>query len=84
MDKSKSNELQDDNTTAFVMDASKFVAAFGSVVSQSAPHLYLSALPFAPERSKLDIPARISKTTPHGDWETDNMASHSNYLGRAH
>jgi hypothetical protein len=26
---------------------------FGSVISQRAPHLYLSALPFAPERSKV-------------------------------
>src|SRR5882724_2302333 len=33
------------------MDASRFVAAFNPVISQSAPHIYLSALPFAPAAS---------------------------------
>ncbi|KAF9056016.1 WD40-repeat-containing domain protein [Panaeolus papilionaceus] len=37
----------------FLKDALKFVAAFGGVISQSAPHIYISALPFAPKRSKV-------------------------------
>jgi WD40 repeat protein len=32
-------------------DAQKFVRVFGSIISQSTPHIYVSALPFAPERS---------------------------------
>ncbi|PPQ99530.1 hypothetical protein CVT24_005320 [Panaeolus cyanescens] len=39
--------------TAFLKDTLKFLAAFGGVISQSAPHIYLSALPFAPARSKV-------------------------------
>jgi WD40 repeat protein len=35
------------------VDAIRFVAAFTVVISQSAPHLYLSAVPFAPEQSKV-------------------------------
>jgi WD40 repeat protein len=32
-------------------DAGKFINVFGSMISQSAPHIYLSALPFAPKES---------------------------------
>ncbi|KIM29936.1 hypothetical protein M408DRAFT_22388 [Serendipita vermifera MAFF 305830] len=32
------------------MDMQKFVAVFASVIAQSVPHIYLSALPFAPRR----------------------------------
>ncbi|KIM20496.1 hypothetical protein M408DRAFT_81933 [Serendipita vermifera MAFF 305830] len=32
-------------------DMQKFVATFGSIISQSVPHVYLSALPFAPRKS---------------------------------
>ena len=50
--------------------------AFASVISQSAPHLYLSALPFASESCKLsEIPLRISKTTLGENPETHDMAS---------
>ncbi|KIM27879.1 hypothetical protein M408DRAFT_160511, partial [Serendipita vermifera MAFF 305830] len=31
----------------------RFVTTFASVIAQSAPHIYLSALPFAPQRSAL-------------------------------
>src|ERR1700722_19664095 len=37
--------------TRFAADARKFVSAYARVISQSAPHIYLSALPFAPEQS---------------------------------
>src|ERR1700689_383106 len=33
------------------VDMQKFVSAFASVISQSAPHTYLSALTFAPRNS---------------------------------
>lgn len=36
---------QDDSLAT---DMQKFVAAFASVISQSTPHIYISALPFAP------------------------------------
>ena len=35
------------------MDALKYVASFWSVISESAPHIYISTLPFAPEPSKV-------------------------------
>ncbi len=34
-------------------DALRFIAAFGYAISQSTPHLYLSALPFSPEQSQI-------------------------------
>jgi len=33
------------------MDASRFVTAFKPVISQSTPHIYLSAIPFSPTTS---------------------------------
>ncbi|KAJ6548688.1 hypothetical protein B0H19DRAFT_1299610, partial [Mycena capillaripes] len=35
----------------FLKDALKFISGFGSVMMQSAPHIYISALAFAPEKS---------------------------------
>ncbi|TDL24683.1 WD40 repeat-like protein, partial [Rickenella mellea] len=37
----------------FVKDAIKFVSVFGHAIAQSASHIYLSALPFAPKISVL-------------------------------
>src|SRR6202021_4149041 len=39
------------NTSAFVRDACRFISTFCGLISQSYPHIYLSALPFAPEKS---------------------------------
>ncbi|KAJ7121447.1 WD40-repeat-containing domain protein [Mycena epipterygia] len=44
---------RDKDLKDFLADAIKFVAAFGPVITQSAPHIYLSALPFAPRSSKM-------------------------------
>ena len=41
----------DNDLTLFIHDALHFIAAFIIPISQSAPHVYLSALPFAPEQS---------------------------------
>src|SRR5438876_253954 len=41
----------DVDTALFAADASRFVAAFMAPISHSAPHTYLSALPFAPAQS---------------------------------
>jgi WD40 repeat protein len=38
---------------ALLTDASKFVAAFEYPISESAPHIYVSALPFTPLESKI-------------------------------
>jgi len=35
----------------FIYDAVRFISAFLVPISQSGPHIYLSALPFTPERS---------------------------------
>jgi WD40 repeat protein len=43
-----SSQTHNDQLAALAADARKFVNAFGSPISQSAPHIYLSALPFAP------------------------------------
>src|SRR6266550_8353690 len=40
-----------DNIASFASDAMRFVSVFGPPISQSAPHIYLSALPFAPKDS---------------------------------
>ena len=41
----------DNELTLFIRDAFRFISAFIIPISQSAPHVYLSALPFAPEES---------------------------------
>ena len=41
----------DDELTSFIRDALRFISAFFVPISESAPHIYLSALPFSPECS---------------------------------
>jgi len=41
----------DDDLTLFIRDALRFISAFMVPISQRAAHVYLSALPFAPEES---------------------------------
>ncbi|KAJ7059594.1 WD40-repeat-containing domain protein [Mycena amicta] len=36
-----------------VHDTLRFISSFGTLIAQSAPHLYISALPFAPQQSLL-------------------------------
>ena len=43
----------DSSLAAFAADASRFVTTFQRPISQSVPHIYLSALPFAPVNSKI-------------------------------
>ncbi|KIO06363.1 hypothetical protein M404DRAFT_479931 [Pisolithus tinctorius Marx 270] len=50
------------HTFAVVIDALKFIRMFGGVISESTPHLYLSALPFSPTSSLL--PTRFSSMFP--------------------
>ncbi|KIM32666.1 hypothetical protein M408DRAFT_184821 [Serendipita vermifera MAFF 305830] len=40
-------------------DMQKFVATFGSIISQSIPHIYISALPFAPRKSAVSRQYRV-------------------------
>src|SRR6266702_4066024 len=47
---------------SFVNDASVFVRYFGMAMAKSAPHIYLSALPFAPTRSL--VSANYSSSFP--------------------
>src|SRR5436190_483759 len=46
-------QAHDKNIAEFADDARKFIAMFGVPIIQSAPHIYLSALPFAPSGSKV-------------------------------
>ncbi|KAF5347992.1 hypothetical protein D9756_010129 [Leucocoprinus leucothites] len=64
------SKAEDDETfEAFIVDALRFIAAFGYAISQSTPHLYISALPFAPRQSKVaqrflpSFPRTIQVTT---------------------
>jgi len=41
----------DNELTSFIRDALRFISAFMVPISESAPHIYLSALPFSPEHS---------------------------------
>ncbi|KAJ7144098.1 WD40-repeat-containing domain protein [Mycena epipterygia] len=43
----------DEDLTDFVADAVKFVSAFAPLIAQSATHIYLSAVPFAPQKSRI-------------------------------
>ncbi|KAF8965708.1 hypothetical protein BDZ97DRAFT_1810653 [Flammula alnicola] len=44
-----------DDILAIAADARRFVRQFGGPISLSTPHLYLSAVPFSPERSILSM-----------------------------
>ncbi|KAI0296962.1 WD40-repeat-containing domain protein [Multifurca ochricompacta] len=44
-------ETTDKDLSLFAADASRFALTFADVISESAPHIYLSALPFAPPSS---------------------------------
>ncbi|KAJ7688866.1 WD40-repeat-containing domain protein [Mycena rosella] len=44
---------QHEDLEDFIADISRFIDVFAPAISQSAPHIYLSALPFAPRRSKI-------------------------------
>ena len=43
----------DNELTLFIHDALRFISAFIIPISQRAPHVYLSVLPFAPEQSRV-------------------------------
>ena len=43
----------------FVHDGSRFVVSFFTPISESAPHIYISALPFAPEGSLIAAHYRL-------------------------
>ncbi|KAJ3567138.1 hypothetical protein NP233_g6560 [Leucocoprinus birnbaumii] len=48
---SKSDEAEDEVFTMLVRDALRFVAIFSQPIRESAPHIYISALSFAPSSS---------------------------------
>jgi WD40 repeat protein len=47
----KVSQTEVENVLAFVNDGSAFVRYFGMAMARSAPHIYISALPFAPSTS---------------------------------
>ena len=54
----------DNELTLFIYDALRFVSAFFIPISQCAPHVYISALPFTPEQSHIatKFSSRFSNT----------------------
>lgn len=78
-----------EDATAVASDTIKFVRRFGSIITQSTPHLYLSALPFSPANSV--FATRFSKKftrLPHlargrdPDWSNVQvvMEGHTSYV----
>jgi WD40 repeat protein len=49
----QTSETEVENLLELVNDGSAFVRYFGMVISRSAPHIYISALPFAPSSSRI-------------------------------
>jgi WD40 repeat protein len=43
----------DEKLSSFAADGSRFVVTFADVIAKSAPHIYLSALPFTPPSSPI-------------------------------
>ncbi|KAJ7110891.1 hypothetical protein C8R44DRAFT_856733 [Mycena epipterygia] len=64
------NSVVDDALSTFTRDALDFVQSFAQPISLSAPHIYLSALPFTPDQStisrayKHQFPNTISVSIP--------------------
>ncbi|KAJ6587460.1 hypothetical protein DFH09DRAFT_229581, partial [Mycena vulgaris] len=56
------NWTKDTSAARFANDAKRFIAFFGPAISQSAPHIYLSALGLAPLQS--EISARFQPLFP--------------------
>src|SRR5215472_3410381 len=46
-------QTYDSDLAAFAVDAQRFVNTFAPAIAASVPHLYLSALPFAPQQSRI-------------------------------
>ena len=63
----------DDDLKLFIHDALHFISAFMVPISQSAPHVYLSALPFAPEESH--VARKFSSRFPNTFMVTEGKAS---------
>jgi WD40 repeat protein len=47
------SQLEVEHLLSFVNDALAFVRYFGMAIARSAPHIYISALPFAPSSSRI-------------------------------
>ena len=70
-------------------DAATFVRYFGMAMAQSTPHIYLSALPFAPTLSKVykryapSFPRTLSfERGQLADWPTLRMRSEERRVGK--
>ncbi|KAJ7208224.1 hypothetical protein GGX14DRAFT_566949 [Mycena pura] len=57
------SSVQDAYVLSLLHDAKRFVECFAPVISQSMPHLYISALPLSPTTSQ--IRARFTEKFPH-------------------
>jgi hypothetical protein len=67
------------NLLALVHDGSAFVRYFGMAVARSAPHIYISALPFTPSSSLiLNQFSPISSHVVPRMWAVASLASSRN------
>ncbi|KAK7683553.1 hypothetical protein QCA50_013388 [Cerrena zonata] len=69
----------DEDLSALWRDADRFVAQFNPVISQSTSHLYISALPFAPRKSRIyttfasKFPQVLRLSTGYSDYWHANI-----------
>ena len=74
-------KLEYEDTLGFIRDSNKFVQNFAGMIDVSTPHLYLSALQFAPCKSILAMPlaSQFPKTAKVAvgqcvDWPMNQLA----------
>jgi len=62
--------------SSLVSEASKFLSSVRTVIATSVPHIYISALPFAPKNSRfanaISTKNVLSVVLGHGDWPNDS------------
>ncbi|GJJ11128.1 hypothetical protein Clacol_005359 [Clathrus columnatus] len=71
----------------FAVDGKRFIQLFGDAIAASAPHIYLSALPFCPQDSLIyktyikQFPNTLQiASEPICDWSLDSTGSDVGYL----
>ncbi|KIM32684.1 hypothetical protein M408DRAFT_326443 [Serendipita vermifera MAFF 305830] len=68
------------SSATMARDMQKFVATFGSIISQSAPHVYLSALPFAPQKSAVSRQYSARWDPKTGETVMGPMKGHTDWV----
>ncbi|KAJ7698351.1 hypothetical protein B0H17DRAFT_332784 [Mycena rosella] len=78
----------DEDLKVMLHDAQRFMYGFAPVMAQSAPHIYISALPLSPKESLVQrnfgprFPSVLRYNAPDGDWLSlqKTLTGHSNWV----